>query len=104
PTEVYPHGSVFLHFHSDKKKSASKDPKDNTAEISEVHGRIENLDNVWFWTDTRDKIEDRVLGSDTDKWPSIPDVDAGRYAAPQEPRAADLKRFWGTPAIPRGAA
>ena len=71
PAHIYGPANLLLHFHAD-----------GTGPTNEVAGRIENLEDVLFWTDVRlDKT------ADTNTWPAIVDVDV--FAAQRGDEAND---------------
>ncbi len=85
-SDFYGPANVRLHFKADPR-----------AEAGEVATRIENLEDVWFWTDVRPEYD-----SNTDAWPAIPDVDVSRHhetGAGEPPRNDE----WGAPAVPPAA-
>ncbi len=87
--EVYRPANVYLHFPS---HPGSPDP--------ETTARIENLEDLWFWTDLNPETTDN-----TDSWDPQPYIDFGPFArAPKEARPMDGGRpLWGTAPIPPAA-
>ena len=104
PAHIYGPANVLLHFHADPQ-----------APQSDVAGHIENLENLWFWTDVR-----KEFTADTDRWPAIAHVDIfegkanqdtgvledgvnGTIDWKQDKSTWEQSMIWGTPAVPDGA-
>lgn len=83
PSPVYGPANVFLHFHSNP---------DSLNPIASA--RIENLHDLWFWTDL-----DPATTADTDLWDPQPGIDFGNFAVPgKEPRPLNGgPDAWGSP-------
>lgn len=78
PAHIYKPANLLLQFHAHQ-----------SGPTNEVAGRIENLEDVVFWTDVRlDKT------ADTDSWPAIVDVDIFSASASDKANPGDAENFW----------
>ncbi|HAL71438.1 MAG TPA: hypothetical protein DCP71_06645, partial [Verrucomicrobiales bacterium] len=99
---IYGPANVLLHCHTHGKAEG------------DCAGRIENLDNLWFYT-----LTDENLTDDTDQWPDVRGLDLrprpkrddekdakdGAAELPPKPvRNPNLPRPFGAPAVPPDAA
>ena len=90
PKHIYGSANVLLHLHAD-----------GAAGADDIPGRIENLENLCFWTDVRESAS-----VDSDTWPSMTGIDIFPPVRGDigNPAGSEREDPWGTPSVPDVAA